>query len=233
MEEVNIVKLHGIGANPYSKRVELALRIKGIPYEFIEEDLSNKSQLLLKSNPVYKKIPVLVHNEKPVVDSLIILEYIDETWKNAPQLLPDDPLERAKVRFWTSFIQQQLFEAMTRVVTCDGEVQAKAIDEVQGKMKVLEEGMKEVFPGSGSPSMDGDNLGLLDIMICSTFSPYKAYEEASGVKILDPERNPLVFCWVKALNELPLVKELYPPHDKLVALLKVVRENALRVSSST
>ncbi|EOY21832.1 Glutathione S-transferase tau 9, putative [Theobroma cacao] len=233
MEEVNIVKLHGIGANPHSKRVELALRIKGIPYEFIEEDLSNKSQLLLKSNPVYKKIPVLVHNEKPVVDSLIILEYIDETWKNAPQLLPDDPLERAKVRFRTSFIQQQLFEAMTRVVTCDGEIQAKAIDEVQGKMKVLEEGMKEVFPGSGSPSIDGDNLGLLDIMICSTFSPYKAYEEALGVKILDPERNPLVFCWVKALNELPLVKELYPPHDKLVALLKVVRENALKVSSST
>ncbi|XP_021287144.1 glutathione S-transferase U9-like [Herrania umbratica] len=233
MEEVNIVKLHGIRANPYSKRVELALRIKGVPYEFIEEDLRNKSQLLLKLNPVYKKIPVLVHNKKPVVDSLIILEYIDETWKNTPQLLPEDPLERAKVRFWTSFIQQQLFEAMTRVVTCDGEIQAKAIDEVREKMKVLEEGMKEVFPGSGSPWVDCDNLGLLDVMICSTFSPYKAYEEAFGVKILDPERNPLVFCWVKALNELPLVKELYPPHDKLVAMLKVVRENALKVSSST
>ncbi|XWS51125.1 hypothetical protein CRYUN_Cryun12cG0149900 [Craigia yunnanensis] len=180
MEEVNRVKLHGIGANPYSKRVELALRIKGIPYEYIEEDMSNKSQLLLKYNPVYKKIPVLVHNEKPVVESLIILEYIDETWKNTPQLLPDDPFERTKVRFWANFIQQELFEAMTRVVTCGGEVQAKAIDEVHEKMKVLEEGMKEFFPE------------------------------------------------LAALGERAI-----PPHDKLVALLKVVRENALKVSSST
>ena len=108
MEEVNRVKLHGIGANPYSKRVELALRIKGMPYKYIEEDMSNKSQLLLKYNPVYKKIPVIVHNEKPVVESLIILEYIDETWKNTPQLLPDDPFERAKVRFWANFIQQEV-----------------------------------------------------------------------------------------------------------------------------
>ncbi|KAK5777032.1 hypothetical protein PVK06_044997 [Gossypium arboreum] len=46
MEEVNKVKLHGVEVNPYSKRVKMALRIKGIPYEYIEEDTSNKSQSL-------------------------------------------------------------------------------------------------------------------------------------------------------------------------------------------
>ncbi|XP_031278225.1 glutathione S-transferase U8-like [Pistacia vera] len=29
----------------YSKRIELALRVKGIPYEYVEEDLSNRSPL--------------------------------------------------------------------------------------------------------------------------------------------------------------------------------------------
>ncbi|XWS37360.1 hypothetical protein CRYUN_Cryun19dG0036300 [Craigia yunnanensis] len=45
---------------------------------------------------------------KPIAESSVILEYIDETWKIAPRLLPDDPYQRAQVRFWASFIQQQV-----------------------------------------------------------------------------------------------------------------------------
>ncbi|XP_034217515.1 glutathione S-transferase U9-like [Prunus dulcis] len=97
MEEENKLTLHGLWISPYSKRVELALKTKGIPFEFVEEDLMNKSPLLLKYNPVHKKVPVLVHNGKPIVESLIILEYIDETWKTGPRLLPEDPYKRARV----------------------------------------------------------------------------------------------------------------------------------------
>ncbi|KAL7161385.1 hypothetical protein ACSBR2_041943 [Camellia fascicularis] len=93
-------EIHRTWASPYSKRVELALKIKGIPYEYVEEDLSNKSPLLLKYNPVHKKVSVLVHNGKPI--------YIDETWKNEPQLLRDDPYKKAEVCFWASLTQQIL-----------------------------------------------------------------------------------------------------------------------------
>lgn len=110
MGDENKVKLFGMWASTYSKRVELALRAKGVTYEYIEEDLTNKSQPLLNYNPVHKKVPVLVHNGKPIVESNIILEYIDETWKNSPRLFPEDAYERARVRFWVSFIQQQVRE---------------------------------------------------------------------------------------------------------------------------
>ncbi|XWS60551.1 hypothetical protein CRYUN_Cryun07bG0045600 [Craigia yunnanensis] len=82
-EEMKVV-LHGMWASPFSKRVELTLKLKGVPFEHVEEDLKNKSPQLLQYNPVYKKVPVLVPNENPIAESLIILECIDETWKNNP-----------------------------------------------------------------------------------------------------------------------------------------------------
>lgn len=109
MEGEESIVVHGMWASPFSNRVELALKVKGIPYVYVEEDLLNKSQMLLKYNPVNKKIPVLVHNGKPIIESLIILEYIEETWKKTgPKLLPDDPYQRALVRIWTDFIHQQV-----------------------------------------------------------------------------------------------------------------------------
>ena len=101
------VKLYGMWVNPCGHRVELALKLKRIPYEYTEEDLSSKSPSLLKYNPVHKKIPVLVHNEKPVAESLVILEYIDEIWKNNP-ILPQDPYQRAMARFWARFIDEKV-----------------------------------------------------------------------------------------------------------------------------
>ena len=120
MGEENKVTLYGMWASPFVRRVKIALKIKGIPYEYVEEDLRNKSQFLLQYNPVHKKVPVLVHNGNPIAESLIILEYINETWKNGPKILPEDPFERAKVRFWADFLQQQVGQSVCLASNCVG-----------------------------------------------------------------------------------------------------------------
>ena len=90
-------------------RVRLALAAKGVEYEGKEEDLTgDKSSLLLKMNPVHKKIPVLIHNGKPICESLIIVEYIDEVWKDRCPLLPSDPYQKAQAKFWADFIDKMV-----------------------------------------------------------------------------------------------------------------------------
>jgi glutathione S-transferase len=78
---------------------------------------------------------------------------------------------------------------------------------------------------------DGKKLGFMDVLVSTTFSTYKAYEGVLGVKVLEPEKNPLIYTRVTNLHELPMVQELLPPHDKLVAILQGIRQDALKSSS--
>ena len=101
------VKLFAIALSPFVCRVKIALNIKGIQYQNFEEDLTNKSSQLLNYNPLHEKVPVLVHNGNPISESLVIVEYIDDVWKQVP-LLPQDPYQKAVARLWTKFIDEKV-----------------------------------------------------------------------------------------------------------------------------
>nr|XP_027076033.1 glutathione S-transferase U23-like [Coffea arabica] len=87
-EEVILLSVY---ASMFSMRVRIALAEKGVKYELKEEDLTNKSLLLLEMNSVHKKVP-----------------YIDEVWHDKNPLEPSDPYERAQARFWADFIDKKV-----------------------------------------------------------------------------------------------------------------------------
>ena len=95
--------------SPIGMRAKIALAEKGIEYEYKEENFPyDKSPLLLKMNPVNKQIPVLIHNGKPVCESLVIIHYIDEVWKHKSPLLPRDPDQRAHAMFWADYVDKKV-----------------------------------------------------------------------------------------------------------------------------
>lgn len=65
----NEVVLLSAHVSMFAMRERIALAEKGIHYEYREEDLTNKSSILLQLNSIYKKIPVLIYNGKQICES--------------------------------------------------------------------------------------------------------------------------------------------------------------------
>ncbi|CAL0302665.1 unnamed protein product [Lupinus luteus] len=207
------VKLLGVRESPFVVRVVIALKLKGIEYEFLEENLGNKSELLLKYNPIHKKVPVLVHNEKSVSESLVIVEYIDEAFKGNP-ILPTEPYQRALARFWTNFIDDKIVSSVKKVVfTLDEVEREKGVKEALEALQFLENDLKTKFFG-------GDEIGFLDIaaLIIAYWVPI--FQEVRGLQIFTSEKFPKLYNWSQELINHPIIKENLPPREPLLAFFK-------------
>ncbi|XP_010034324.1 probable glutathione S-transferase [Eucalyptus grandis] len=101
------VKLFGFWASPIAIRILWALKLKEVSIdECVEEDLVNHSFTLLQYSHAHKKAPILFHQGKLIAKSLFILEYINET-RQQKALLPQEPYDRAKARFWAKFVDDK------------------------------------------------------------------------------------------------------------------------------
>ncbi|XP_044510475.1 glutathione S-transferase U7-like [Mangifera indica] len=220
-EEVKLLKTW---SSPFGLRIVWALKLKGIHFDPIDEDLSNKSSLLLQYNPVYKKIPVLVHNGKPISESLVILEYVDETWKQNP-LMPQDPYERAIARFWAKFGDDKVFLSIWSVFIKQGKDQ-EALQEAMENLKFLEENLK------GKKFFGGEKIGYLDIALGWLANLVSLFEEIIDIKIIDKERFPLLFGWIQEFSQAPIIKESWPPHDKMLTKFQIMLQNKLKLAAA-
>ena len=102
------VRLLGAWPSPFVLRTRIALNLKRVPYEYLEEEDTLNSESVLNYNPVHKQIPILIHGNKPIRESLNIVMYVDETWLSGPPILPSDPFDRAVARFWDVYIDEHV-----------------------------------------------------------------------------------------------------------------------------
>ncbi|XP_055812523.1 probable glutathione S-transferase [Solanum dulcamara] len=220
------VKLLGLWYSPFSHRVEWALKIKGVKYEYIEDDLQNKSPLLLQSNPIHKKIPVLIHNGKPICESMVIVEYIDETFEG-PSILPKDPYDRALARFWAKFLDDKVAAVINTIIR-KGEEQEKAKEEAYDMLKILDNELKD------KKFFVGDKFGFADIAANLVGFWLGIFQEASGVVLVTSEKIPNFCAWRNEYINCSQVKEYLPPrNDELLAFFQAFVRAAATASAST
>ncbi|CAH8388035.1 unnamed protein product [Eruca vesicaria subsp. sativa] len=204
------VKLIGSWASVFVMRARIALNLKSISYEFLQETFGSKSELLLKSNPVHKKMPVLIHADKPVCESNIIVQYIDEAWSSyGTSILPSLPYDRAIARFWAAYIDDKWFIALRSILTAQGEEEKKeAIAEVEERTEHLEKAFIEC--SNGKPFFNGDHIGFLDIALGSFLGWWRVVELDANHKLLDETKTPSLFKWAERFCNDPAVKPLMP-----------------------
>jgi len=213
-ERVKVVKTW---ESPFAMRVLIALEEKGISYELQEENTRYKSQLPLQMDPIHKQIPVFLHNGKPLAESLIILQYIDEAWPSASpekRFMPSTPYDRAIARFWAAFMDKKIYEAGRRIIMTKGEAQEEAKRELVESLMLIEGALKEF--SSGKTYFGGETLGFLDIAFIPLTGWFYTYETLGKFKIPLEDKCPCLKAWMKACMERDSVNRLLPRPEKIL-----------------
>ncbi|XAR64971.1 Glutathione transferase [Bertholletia excelsa] len=219
------LKLIGLRPSPFVNRVQYALNLKSAEYEFIEEKFGSKSELLLRSNPIHKKVPVLIHSEKPLCESLVILEYIDEVWTSSPSILPSDPRDRAVARFWAAYIDDKWYPLLKEIRMAQGEeAKLAAVQGVEEGLGLLEEAFENI--SKGRSFFGGDSIGYLDLAFGCFLGWLRAVEEVADIKLLVGEKTPQLAGWAERFCSHDAVKGVMPKTEMLVEIAKILQAMA-------
>jgi glutathione S-transferase len=113
---VSMLKLYHSTTSVCAMKARLILEEKGLPWESELLDLQRGDQhrpeyLKLNSNAV---VPTLVHDGRVVLESTLIIEYLDEAFP-ATALMPAEPWRRAQARLFMKKIDDHLHAATSTV----------------------------------------------------------------------------------------------------------------------
>ena len=109
--------LYGHPFSSYTWKVLIALYENGTPFEFrlvAPESPQHLSDWLARW-PL-RKFPVLVDGERQVVETSIIIEYLQLKHPGAVRLLPDDPMAALDVRFMDRMFDLHVMDAAQHAV---------------------------------------------------------------------------------------------------------------------
>jgi len=111
-----MLTLYDFGNSVCCQKVRITLCEKGLAWDAVGVDLFRSEQYkpeYLKLNPK-GLVPTLVHDGRPVIESTLICEYLDDAFP-APRLIPADAGERARMRLWSKAVDEGLHEGITEI----------------------------------------------------------------------------------------------------------------------
>jgi len=195
-----MMTLYSGTTDPYSHRCRFVLFEKGMDFQVIDVDVYNKPEDLAVMNP-YNRVPVLVERDLILYEANIINEYIGERFPH-PQLMPADPVMRARARLFLHRFEQELF--------CHIEgLESGVAKNVEKARVAVRENLTQISPVfTKQKYMLGDEFSMLDVAIAPLLWRLDHY----GIQ-LDKEAAPLM-KYAERLFSRPAYSEAMTPSEK-------------------
>ena len=146
---------------PFSQRCRLVLFEKGMDFEVRDVDLFNKPEDISTMNP-YGQVPILVERDLILYESNIINEYIDERFPH-PQLMPADPLMRARARLMLFNFEKELFVHVHVLESERAKANDKSHDKARAEIRDRLTTLAPLF--LKNKYMLGDEFSMLDVAV--------------------------------------------------------------------
>ncbi len=200
-------KLVSFDICPYVERSRIVLE-KGLPHDVEYIDLAHKPAWFLEVSPM-GRVPVLLVDGRPVFESMIINELVNELHPDPP-LFPQDPVARAEARGWIVFANDVAMPAGSAAMLAlaggaTGEALAKPLAAVRDAFGKLEQKL-----AGGGPFFLGRDFSLVD----ASYAPFfRRWRMAEGWGPRDAQllaSFPRVAAWVDAMLARPSVAAAEP-----------------------
>jgi glutathione S-transferase len=183
---------------PFVQRAAIALAEKGVEFERINVDLSNKPDWFLAISPL-GKVPLLKAGDAVIFESAVILEYLEETQPNP--LHPVDALQRAEHRAWMEFGSSILMDLWNFYTAMDDATFQAKSKQLTGKFQRLEQRLEQRL-GEG-PYFDGARFSLVDAVFGPVFRYFDVFDRIADFGMLSGK--PKLAAWRHALAQRPSI----------------------------
>ncbi|HEY9459481.1 MAG TPA: glutathione S-transferase N-terminal domain-containing protein [Paralcaligenes sp.] len=190
---------------PFSQRCRFVLFEKGMDFEIRDIDLYNKPEDIDVMNP-YGQVPILVERDLILYESNIINEYIDERFPH-PQLMPADPVMRARTRLFLYNFEKELFVHVS-VLETRGDVNPKELDRARQNIR---ERLSQLAPMLlKNKYMLGDEFSMLDVAVAPLLWRLDHY----GIEL--PKNAAPIQKYAERIFSRPAYIEALTPSEKVM-----------------
>jgi RNA polymerase-associated protein len=187
---------------PFSQRCRLVLFEKGMDFEIRDVDLFNKPEDISVMNP-YGQVPVLVERDLILYESNIINEYIDERFPH-PQLMPADPVQRARARLLLLNFEREVFIHIDALEKQD----PKKVDKARA---VVRDQLSQLAPVvAKSKYMMGEDFTMIDVALAPLLWRLDHY----GIEM--PKAAAPVLKYAERIFARPAFFEALTPSEKVM-----------------